>query len=92
MSTYAASAMACRFDVGCGKNKAIFNASHSVNRFAPDGNRSIFKFILNLIYFFFSFLDFPLVSFSILSWLAFRVNDFRLVCGRFLTEFSLLVP
>lgn len=62
-STYAASAMACRFDVGCGKNKAIFNASHSVNRFAPDGNRSIFKFMLNLIYVFVSFLDFPLISF-----------------------------
>lgn len=63
MSTYAASAMACRFDVGCGKNKAIFNASHSVNRFAPDGNRSILKFILNSI----SFLEFSVFVFGLIG-------------------------
>lgn len=80
VSTYAASAMACRFDVGCGKNKAIFNASHSVNRFAPDGNRSIFKFILKLNFFFFR------LSIS----LSFRVLSLRLLLRllRFLRFFD----
>lgn len=72
--------MVCRFDVVCGKNKATFNASHSVNRFAPDGNRSIFAIFYSLFVGFGS--GFAIYEISNEIWLAFRefsASDFRWV-------------